>query len=309
MQKIPIYHVDAFTDKAFGGNPAAVVTNAQSLNHDAMQKIAQEMNLSETAFVLDSSKADFQLKWFTPKREVLFCGHATVATFHVLAQRGLYGMETDGAYDFKIETLSGILDIKVKKEKSEIKVFLKAPEVKLVDESIDIDKLSQALNINPTKIKQDISIKRDLTVDYVFITVQDLKSLEEINYNYAELEKLGEAQQIKGFTLLCKEAYKDSSHIHSRFFTPYYGVAEDPVTGSSNAPLAAYAIDTELLNLEANNDEFLVNAEQGHIMGRPGELQIKVRKGNKKGNYKSELIGKAVTLFHGELNLTASQLA
>jgi len=87
---IIIYQVDAFTDKPFGGNPAGVVTDARSLTDENMQKIAMEMNLSETAFVISKGDNNYQVRFFTPKCEVDLCGHATIATFYTLAPHRFY---------------------------------------------------------------------------------------------------------------------------------------------------------------------------------------------------------------------------
>ena len=81
MRRYRIKQVDAFTDRPFGGNPAGVVIDAEDLTDSEMLSIANEMNLSETAFVLPSDKADFRIRWFTPKKEALFCGHATSQAF------------------------------------------------------------------------------------------------------------------------------------------------------------------------------------------------------------------------------------
>src|SRR5690606_33769632 len=115
MRKYRIKQVDAFTDRVFGGNPAGVVPEAEGLSEDEMQNIASEMNLSETAFILPSDKADFAIRWFTPKTEVPFCGHATVASLHVLAEEGNLGMDRNGVFSLQIETLIGILAVDVVK--------------------------------------------------------------------------------------------------------------------------------------------------------------------------------------------------
>jgi PhzF family phenazine biosynthesis protein len=88
MKAYTIKQVDAFTDRAFTGNPAAVLLNASGLSDEQLQLIAREMNLSETAFVFPATDSthDLELRWFTPTKEVNLCGHATIATFHALAE-------------------------------------------------------------------------------------------------------------------------------------------------------------------------------------------------------------------------------
>lgn len=102
MKSLIVKHVDAFTSKAFTGNPAAVVLSGDGLSEAQMQSIALEMNLSETAFVLSPSNkhADIRIRWFTPTNEVALCGHATIASFHALAENNLHGMKKRGRIPF-----------------------------------------------------------------------------------------------------------------------------------------------------------------------------------------------------------------
>ena len=105
MKTYRIKYVDAFTKQLFAGNPAGVVIDANGLTDAQMQSIAREMNLSETAFILQPTvkDANLQIRWFTVKEEVPLCGHATIASFHVLAEEGLEGMiPTDSTtFDYK----------------------------------------------------------------------------------------------------------------------------------------------------------------------------------------------------------------
>ena len=106
--KIRLKHIDAFTDTPLTGNPAGVVVNAEGLTDQQMQKVAFEVAASETAFILPAETPDAQLRirWFTPTAEVPLCGHATVASFHALAEEGMFGMEKAGNYKFNLETKS-----------------------------------------------------------------------------------------------------------------------------------------------------------------------------------------------------------
>lgn len=136
MTTYKIKQIDAFTNRAFGGNPAGVVMSADGLKDGEMQNIAKEMNLSETAFILKSNKADFRIRWFTPKKEVLFCGHATVASLHALAEEGMFGMSSNGIFDLKTETMVGIITVKVEKSEKSIQVFLSSPKINFITEAL-----------------------------------------------------------------------------------------------------------------------------------------------------------------------------
>ena len=301
MRRIRISHVDAFTDRTFGGNPAGVVPIAQGLTDQEMQSIANEMNLSETAFILPSDKADFRIRWFTPKREIQFCGHATIASLHVLAEDSKYGMNKDGVFSFKIETMVGILNVDVEKKGSSIRVILESPRIDLVKEELDKKELSDALRIEETDIENAYPIMRERTLDYMYVTLRKLEKLKQVSYDSVKLESFGKKHGIKGFTVLTKETFEKTSSVHSRFFTPYYGIREDPTTGSSHGPLGVYLVMNGIAKLDANN-QVLIKAEQGDIMGRPGRMIVKVTR-QKDGTYNAKLVSQAVTVLDGELIL------
>jgi len=301
MRRIPIKQVDAFTERPFGGNPAAVVPSAEGLSDYEMQSIANEMNLSETAFVLPSRNANFRLRWFTPRREVQFCGHATVASLHVLAEERRFGMVGDGLFSFKIETMLGIITVDVEKNGPSIRVAWQSPAIHLVREELSGKELAEALRIEETDIDSSCPIMRDKTLDYVYVALKELEKLKRISYDYDELEEFGNNHGIKGFTILTGETFESDSDVHSRFFAPYYGLKEDPTTGSSHGPLGVYLVVNGFVKLDEDN-QTEIKAEQGDIMGRLGRMTVRVTR-QRDGTYEAKLIGEAVTVLDGELIL------
>lgn len=298
MQKtIKIKQIDAFTDKPFTGNPAGVVTEASSLSDAQMLAIANEMNLSETAFVLPSDKADFRIRWFTTEKEVLFCGHATLATLHALAEESKFSMTEDTEYHFIVEALVGLLAVRVKKDKGKISAVIKAPAINLIEENLDIVELASALGLEKEEIISNLPIMRDTTVDYIFVPVRNLKTLNKVQYNYSHLKALGENILVKGFSIFTTDTYESDSDVHSRFFSPYYDVIEDPVTGSANAPLAVYLWKNNLIKGEL---PLTIKAEQGDILRRKGRLGVRLYEDAEKF-IQAELIGEAVTVLVGEI--------
>ncbi|TDI14446.1 MAG: PhzF family phenazine biosynthesis protein [Acidobacteria bacterium] len=113
--RVAVQQLDAFTDRSFAGNPAAVVSQADGLTAEQMQAVAREMNLSETVFVQQATdpEADLQIRWFTPTTEVDLCGHATIACFHALARGGLHGLGDPGDHQLQVQTRSGTLPVRV----------------------------------------------------------------------------------------------------------------------------------------------------------------------------------------------------
>lgn len=213
---LPIFQVDAFTDEVFKGNPAAVVPLDNWLPDEQLQAIAAENNLAETAFYL--RKTDhFELRWFTPGLEIDLCGHATLATAHVLYEH--QGYKGDHIH---FESLSGTL--MVKKRKSDLQLDFPARPPEEVDPP---EALLKGLDIEPLKVLK--------SRDYVAVYANET-AIRAIKPNHAELEKLdciGIAVTADG----------DHSDFVSRFFAPAAGVPEDPVTGSAHCSLVPYWAD------------------------------------------------------------------
>lgn len=300
MRRYTIKQVDAFTDRAFGGNPAGVMPSADGLADKEMQLIANEMNLSETAFILNSDTADFRIRWFTPKKEVLFCGHATVASLHSLAEEGKFGMEKDGEYSFKVETMIGIITVDVIKSNGNIEIVLHSPKISLLREDIDRAGLLDALKIKDDELDTSYPIMRETNLDYLYVPIHGLNALKIIDYDYSKLEKFCGKYNFPGVCLFTTETFDTDSKVHSRFFAPLYGVREDPVTGSAQGPLGAYLLINGII--EFSGSEVNIKSEQGDIMDRPGRLLINLKK-DEYGNFSSKLVSTAVTVIDGEIYL------
>ncbi len=211
--KIPIYQVDAFTSKLFGGNPAAVCPLKDWIDPGLMQSIAAENNLSETAFFV--KKNDFyELRWFTPEIEVDLCGHATLASGFVLFNHLNYN---EG--EIKFETRSGRLMVQRSGELI-ILNFPANPPVK-VDTP---DNLTEGLGKKPLEVYKS----RDYLA--LFETEKDVLSIQPDFKILEKLDALGIIITARG----------DTSDFVSRFFAPAAGVDEDPVTGSAHTTLVPY---------------------------------------------------------------------
>ena len=300
MRRYKVKQIDAFTDRTFGGNPAGVVPSAEGLTDKEMQSIANEINASETAFVLPSNVADFRIRWFTPTKEVLFCGHATVASLHALAQEGKFGMVGDGEYSFKVETRIGIVIVDVMKKARDIKIILHSPKIGFLRENIDMHSFLDALKIKEDDLDFNYPVMRETSLDYLYVPIRGLEALKSIDFDYSKLEKFCEKYNFPGVMLFTTETFDKDSKAHSRFFAPLYGVREDPVTGSAQGPLGAYLLINGIL--EFSGSEINIKSEQGDIMGRPGRVIINVTK-DEYGNFSSKLISTAVTVLEGEIFL------
>ena len=223
--KLTVFQVDAFAEKVFEGNPAAVVPLQQWLPDPVMQQIAMENNLSETAFFVPI-ESDFHLRWFTPKAEVKLCGHATLATAHVLFNH--LGFAEN---EIRFNSLSGVL--KVRRENDLI--VLDFPTASIAEVEMP-DAVAKAFNISP---KACLKGRDDYML--IFENEQEVVSLQP---DFQQLVKA----QTRGVICTSKSNQYD---FVSRFFAPAVGVNEDPVTGSAHTMLIPFWAEklgkTELL--------------------------------------------------------------
>jgi len=212
--KIPIYQIDAFTDKLFGGNPAAVCPLRKWLDKKIMQNIAFENNFAETAFIV-KEKGKFHIRWFTPKVEVDLCGHATLATSFVIFKFLDYKKK-----EIIFSSRSG--ELRVRKEKDLL--ILNFPSD--IAENADL----------PTTVGVGIGLLPLETykgkTDYVLV-YENQEQIESIKPDFG---KLAEAEA-RG--IIVTAPGKDCDFV-SRFFAPAAGVDEDPVTGSAHTLLIPY---------------------------------------------------------------------
>jgi PhzF family phenazine biosynthesis protein len=262
MQKIKIYQIDAFTDKLFSGNPAAVCILDKWLSDDLMQSIASENNLAETAFVVPKEK-DFEIRWFTPTTEVDLCGHATLASAFVLFNVLRYPDPMIRFYSPR----SGSLPVK----KIEEMLYLDFPTDTLELLNGQQDLMEVCIGIKPIEVYKG-------KTDYLFL-VESESGLKNIRPDLAEIA------QLKGRGLIVT-AMGDTVDFVSRFFAPQSGINEDPVTGSAH---------TSLLPLWAKKlgkDKFVAN----QLSERGGQLFCEFK------NERCLIGGKARLYLTGEIN-------
>lgn len=216
-EKITITQIDAFTDRPFCGNPAAVCITAGPLPASLMQHIANEMNLAETAFLVRKNHG-FHLRWFTPVTEVALCGHATLASAHVLWERGFLPDDERAIF----HTLSG----KLTADKVEDQIVLDFPAKPAREhENQAVRDLFGDMHIN-------FLGKSDYDYFVVLAREADVINLQP---DYARMAKI----EARGFVVTARSENGAYDYI-SRFFAPSCGVNEDPVTGSAHCSLAHY---------------------------------------------------------------------
>ncbi|EPT9252787.1 PhzF family phenazine biosynthesis protein [Vibrio alginolyticus] len=216
--EVEIFQVDSFTSEVFKGNPAGVCITESSLDEETMLAIAAEMSLSETAFL---SLSTMQLRWFTPRTEVALCGHGTLATAHVLKEQGLYN--TGDTIEFA--TLSGVLTAQLDHE--EIHLVFPAPTLDM-RASINKD-LLHGLGLDAANV-----VAYGQFDNKQLVVINDEFVLEQLDPDFGALLK----QKGRGVVITAQSS-TDADFV-SRYFAPWVGVNEDPVTGSAHCALCVY---------------------------------------------------------------------
>jgi len=216
---IPIFQVDAFAEEPFKGNPAGVCLLPAPADAAWMQNVAAEMNVAETAFPLPEGDG-FRLRWFTPKVEVKLCGHATLATAHILWETGILGSDREARF----QTLSGLLTARRDGALIELDFPARPPLPKPPEWA---DAVVGALGIKPVYI--------GMSAEDVLFEAADEEEVRSIKPDFATLRSL----PARGVIVTSRSSDKRFDFV-SRFFAPAVGVDEDPVTGSSHTVLVPY---------------------------------------------------------------------
>jgi predicted PhzF superfamily epimerase YddE/YHI9 len=215
--EIPLFQVDAFTDRPFAGNPAAVCLLPEDRDDQWMQAVAAEMNLSETAFLLEQSDG-YRLRWFTPKVEVDLCGHATLASAHVLWTEGRVPPDDE----IRFETNSGLLKA--------------CSRGSLIELDFPMEPESQVEP--PPGLLESLGVSAKYAgknrFDYL-VEVDSEEQLRKMKPDFAQLSRI----EVRGIIVTSQSASPEYDFV-SRFFAPWAGIDEDPVTGSAHCCLGPY---------------------------------------------------------------------
>ncbi len=216
---IPCFQIDAFAPAPFQGNPAAVCVLDAPADARWMQAVAAEMNLSETAFVF-AQDGEFALRWFTPRVEVRLCGHATLATAHVIWELGL----ASPAAQLSFHTASGRLQARRRGSEIELDFPLRVSQ----------DCPAPAELLSSLGLDSSVAVRRDVE-DYL-VVVDDPVTLRQLRPDFSRLARI---DGVRG-TIVSSRSDDAGFDFLSRFFAPAQGIDEDPVTGSAHCCLAHY---------------------------------------------------------------------
>ena len=295
--KLKFTTVDVFTDRQFGGNPLAVVLDAQGLTTAQMHAIAAEFNLAETTFVLPPKdpRHAAEVRIFTPKAEMPFAGHPNVGTAFVLARLGRVTGEK-----LVFEEKAGLVPMDIRRENGVVVATrLAAPVPLSFGEEIAPDLVAAACSLKPGDLKLDVHPPRVASCGAPLLFVE-VKSREVLRSAAPRAEVFARElprERIVGIHLYVQE--KDGTiDVHTRMFAPEHGIPEDPATGAANVALIGV-----LAHHRPEADVTLSKTiGQGFDMGRPSILEASAEK--KSGKVVATYIGgRCVPVMTGEIDL------
>lgn len=283
--------VDAFTSRPLEGNACAIYPDASGLDDAIMQKIAREMNLSETAYVLPSGRADFRVRYFTPASEIPMAGHPTIATTHALCEIGRIKPEVA---NITLEMPAGTIPVAIDRSRERPRYVMRQLAPTFL-RTYSRDALAQALGLNVEDLRDDATPQTVSTgTPQLMIALASVAALGRIRADVRKLFPSG--NEVDYFSVHVFACDSGEVALRSRHFADFNGLVEDPFTGSASGGMAAYCARYGLVKAVS------YAIAQGHHAGRPGIGYIRVL-GTPDAIEGIEVGGEAVTVLRGTLAL------
>ena len=325
MRKYRFTQIDVFTTEPFAGNALAVFPEAEGLSDDQMMKIAREMNLSETVFVLkpDSKQQTAnskqpaetpeppvlrRLRIFTPAREIPFAGHPIVGTWNALAREGVVPIPEggDGWTRIHHEVGIGVLPVDIEfKDGAPVQVVMTQGEFEIkseLDDAHDQAELARALGLRIEELDETLPIQSISTgLSFLAVPIRSLADLGRCKVNSSLLAEIYARAGATGCEAFTRETIEiGEARAHARMFAPGDNIAEDPATGSAAGALGAYLVYHGASGAEAVEGRVRFVIEQGDFMHRPSRIKLDVK--GKPGSIEEVRVGgPSVVVAHGEV--------
>ena len=287
------YIVDVFAERKYAGNQLAVFRDTKGLSDAEMQQIAKEMHFSETTFILSEEKRDggYDVRIFTPEHEIPFAGHPTLGTAYVIQQEVIKEPVEQVILNLKV----GQIPVSFKYSGKEVDIMWmnqKAPEFGRI---FGLETISEILCLDRKEHDDRSPIQEVSTgTPFIMVPLRTLNAVKQARIDrdrYFELIKESEA---KAILIFCPETYAKENQLNVRVFADYYGVPEDPATGSANGCLAGYLVKHRYFG----KDRIDIRVEQGYEIGRPSLLLLRAE--DKENEIDVFVGGKVVMIAKGE---------
>lgn len=286
------YLVDVFAESKYAGNQLAVVRNAADLSALEMQKIAAEMNYSETTFILSDDVRDggYDVRIFSLDEELPFAGHPTLGTAYIIQQQ-IIGKEIN---EVKLNLKAGQIPVTFSYLGGKPDQLWMRQIAPTFGRKFSPDDVARALNIDSDSIDQRFPIEEVSTgLPFIIVPLKDLSAIKSCYIDRVGYMKLIDQAEAKSIFLFCPECYDPQNQINARMFDDFHGIAEDPATGSANGCLAAYLVKNRYYGSSAID----IKVEQGYEIGRPSLLLLKA--GEEEGGAIAVSVGGRVIMVAG----------
>ncbi|MGL5439097.1 MAG: PhzF family phenazine biosynthesis protein [Filifactoraceae bacterium] len=266
---IKVFTMNSFAKKEGGGNPAAVVLEADGLSDDQMRQIAAIIGFSETVFITKSELADFKLRFFTPIEEVDLCGHGTIGAFYLMSKLGMVKLG-----NYSQETKAGILNVEIK----ENNIVMMDQANPTFYEFVDRQEIADSLNIKVKDIREDLFPQIVSTgLRDIIIPISDFKTLSRIVPDMTKVAEISKKYNTIGYHLFSLETLGGTAHC--RNLAPLYGIKEESACGTANGALGSYLVYHKKISVEEAKN---IVVEQGYIMDMPSEILVSLKVENDK---------------------------
>ena len=289
MKSVEVLHFYVFTSEPGKGNPAGILLLPAGLDNVSMQNIAASVGFNDTAFILPSKVADFSIRYFSPRKEVDLCGHATVAAATALRDAGF--LRADVELTFSLETKAGILPIKVESTpKGETLVTMSQAPSQFKEFKGNKRLLMEVIGLNTDDVHPELPVIYGSTGRWTLIL--PVQSLDSMRRMQPLTVRFPEVIAIPGASIhpFCMQTISKEAHLHARHFSaPGSGTIEDPVTGTASGVLGAYY--HQHMSTQEDAPKPLI-IEQGYEMGREGRVLVWAEKNG--DHYAVRIAGSAV---------------
>ncbi len=296
MPKQRFYIVDVFTDEKYAGNQLAVVQDVRHISTADMQKIAKEMHFSETSFILldKTQKGGYDVRIFTPEAELPFAGHPTLGTAYIIQQEIVKKPVARINLNLKVGQIPVTLIYNADGQTDILWMKQKPPTF---GKTFSPETIARVLNLKVEDVETAYPVEEVSTgVSDIIVPLKTLSAIKRARVDKDKFTKLIENIQSKSIFVFCPETYHEENQINARMFADYFGIPEDPATGSANGCLAGYLVKHNYFR----QDQINVRVEQGYEIGRPSLLHLKANK-DKDGRIDVNVGGKVQPIAKGEL--------
>jgi trans-2,3-dihydro-3-hydroxyanthranilate isomerase len=261
--------VDVFARERYAGNQLAVVKDASSLDDEEMQAFAAEIGFSETTFVGGRSTDGWDVRIFTPEAEIPFAGHPTIGTAHVIREHIAEGRPDSVVLDLEVGGIP--VEVRGRDGRDALWMTQQPPEF---GPELPPEALADVLSLDVADLDADWPVQVVSTgLPTIVVPLTSRAALTDIELDRDAYRAVTGGREAKNVLAFCRHPRSEDDDLAVRVFAPFYGVPEDPATGSSNGCLAAYLVRHRVLG----SDEIDVRVEQGYEMGRPSLLHLRAR--------------------------------